>query len=309
MLRNEADVVEAFVRHNLGLLDRLVVIDHGSVDRSATILAALVAEGLPLSVIGDDTLAFRQGERLTRAVRAAAADADWIFCLDADEFLLAQDRAALERALAAAGPPLASTCWTLYVPESCGSTASHPFQRAPLRVEMPRPSLAKVVVAAALAERPDWMLAPGSHHVGIADGGSWREMQAKPLADVNLAHLPFRSPAQFLAKVTTGWLSHRLAYGPEAELAPVNAHWRALYRAWRDGGEVPDWATLQRLALDWYALAPAPNTPALPREAARLVPGPLPAPPLRYTTTADADPLRLLAAWSERLVAMLKPSR
>jgi hypothetical protein len=30
MLRNEADIVEAFVRHNLSVLDALVLIDHAS---------------------------------------------------------------------------------------------------------------------------------------------------------------------------------------------------------------------------------------------------------------------------------------
>ena len=38
MVRNEADVVEAFVRHNLSILDALVVIDHGSVDGTAGIV-------------------------------------------------------------------------------------------------------------------------------------------------------------------------------------------------------------------------------------------------------------------------------
>ena len=32
MIRNEADIVETFVRHNLSILDGLLVIDHGSAD-------------------------------------------------------------------------------------------------------------------------------------------------------------------------------------------------------------------------------------------------------------------------------------
>ena len=43
MLRNEADVVESFVRHNLSLLDGLLVVDHGSSDGTSEILDALVA--------------------------------------------------------------------------------------------------------------------------------------------------------------------------------------------------------------------------------------------------------------------------
>jgi glycosyltransferase involved in cell wall biosynthesis len=45
MLRNEADIVESFVRHNLSLLDGLLVVDHGSSDGTSEILDALVTEG------------------------------------------------------------------------------------------------------------------------------------------------------------------------------------------------------------------------------------------------------------------------
>ena len=53
MLRNEADVVESFVRHNLSLLDGLLVVDHGWSDGTSEILDALIAEGLPLEVERD----------------------------------------------------------------------------------------------------------------------------------------------------------------------------------------------------------------------------------------------------------------
>jgi hypothetical protein len=42
MVRNEADIIEASVRHNLSVLDGLVVIDHGSFDATADILVALL---------------------------------------------------------------------------------------------------------------------------------------------------------------------------------------------------------------------------------------------------------------------------
>ena len=48
MVRNEADVIEAFVRHNLCVLDGLAIVDHGSFDGTAEILANLRREGLPL---------------------------------------------------------------------------------------------------------------------------------------------------------------------------------------------------------------------------------------------------------------------
>lgn len=48
MVRNEADIVEAFVRHSLTVLDGLLVVDHGSIDGTWKILDARVREGLPI---------------------------------------------------------------------------------------------------------------------------------------------------------------------------------------------------------------------------------------------------------------------
>ena len=44
VVKNEADVIEASVRHNLRFLDRLIVLDDGSVDDTRDILAKLRKE-------------------------------------------------------------------------------------------------------------------------------------------------------------------------------------------------------------------------------------------------------------------------
>ena len=54
MVRNEADVIEAFVRHNLGVLDGLAIVDHGSFDGTTEILAELQREDLSLRIVRDD---------------------------------------------------------------------------------------------------------------------------------------------------------------------------------------------------------------------------------------------------------------
>ena len=50
MVKNEADIVESFVRHTLSFSDAMLVMDHRSTDATGRILAALKAEGLPLQV-------------------------------------------------------------------------------------------------------------------------------------------------------------------------------------------------------------------------------------------------------------------
>ena len=56
MIKNDGDIVEAFVRHHAMLFDHLVVLDHSSTDNTPTILRALQQEGLPLTVMRDESL-------------------------------------------------------------------------------------------------------------------------------------------------------------------------------------------------------------------------------------------------------------
>ena len=106
MVRNEEDIVEAFVRHNLSVLDGLIVVDHGSADRTLAILNALCAERLRLVVLRSEAVGYLQAEITTTAARDAFSrgGADAVFPLDADEFLRVPSRAALERALEAIPP-------------------------------------------------------------------------------------------------------------------------------------------------------------------------------------------------------------
>jgi Glycosyl transferase family 2 len=105
MVRNEADGIETFVRHNLSVLDGLTVIDHHSQDGTTDILAALQDEGLSLRLVmgveGRDS-----AEQLTLAARELLTreGADFVLPIDADEFLKVPSRERLGQALAAVAP-------------------------------------------------------------------------------------------------------------------------------------------------------------------------------------------------------------
>lgn len=50
MVKNEADVIESFVRHTMSFVDMMLVADHSSTDKTPEILRRLREEGLPLFV-------------------------------------------------------------------------------------------------------------------------------------------------------------------------------------------------------------------------------------------------------------------
>ena len=93
-VRNEADIVEAFVRHTLALLDGIAIVDHMSVDETPDILRDLKAEGPPVFIAQDPSPMFDQQPMQNRLVRHLfpTTEAAWVFPLDADEFVRAPSR-------------------------------------------------------------------------------------------------------------------------------------------------------------------------------------------------------------------------
>ena len=72
MVRNEADIIESFVRHTLTFADRLFIGDHNSTDNTVKIIERLKSEGLPISVINlPDIIGHEQAEITTMLMEAA----------------------------------------------------------------------------------------------------------------------------------------------------------------------------------------------------------------------------------------------
>ncbi len=237
MARNEADVIEAFVRHNLTVLDGLAIVDHGSTDATPAILAALSAEGLPLRTDVDAELEFRQSEIVTRLTRRifATTDADFIFLLDADEFLKVPSRDRLEAALASLPPEVhAVQEWHTYVPDFFRALDPASLIRSARRVSHGLEARYRAVVSRDFLQSPT-LISEGSHLVVRRVGAEShpRIKHARLTVDESaVAHIPIRSAAQLGAKIAIGWLSCLMQPGRAPGLS---SHWRDLYGLLRSG--------------------------------------------------------------------------
>jgi hypothetical protein len=300
MVRNEADVIEAFVRHNLCVLDGLAIVDHGSTDGTSEILAKLQAEGLPLRVVANPDPAYRQSATMTALARGALSRdaADFVFALDADEFLKVPSRAALERALAEV--PVGTHAvmhWLTYVPDAFdGAPGAFGPGHLWWRVKNERNPLYKVIVGRGLLERPDDSIAMGNHLVQSATEAAPRP-HARLRQDVAaLAHCPVRSRDQFVGKIIVGYLAYLLPRPTDRRLA---RHWRELYDELRAGAD-PGEERLREIASN-YGLPPKLWQPAA---AVELIEDPVPlGAEQRYRVDAVCDPLRLLMRFTEALIA------
>ena len=295
MVRNEADIVEVFVRHALGVLDGLVVADHASSDATPRILASLCDERLPLTVKRSEHAGYLQSETMTALAREAFARhrADAVLALDADEFPRVRSRARFEDAIGGLPPGhVGLAAWPLYVPPLMSGYDIVPQLRAARRLGAPLlPPVSlhrKVVLGAAFAAAPEAALSMGNH--GAMLGGDPRTATPMPAVDldpdvVEVCHVPVRSLPQFVVKIAVKRLA-RMAAGRDY----VDGH--AAYDAIRGGATITPGQMLAAHALvDDDALVA--TLMAAPDDADRIV-GDV---RLRYTQPEPTDPMpRVLAA-------------
>lgn len=206
VVKNEADIIEAFVRHTCALVDHHLVFDHASTDGTRQILADLAREGLALSLFTDDHLGNLQQERSNWLTRRACADwqAEWVLPLDADEILVTPDRTALERELAGcpAGRPLRVPLVNYYPTSVDDAAEGNPVRRLRHRARTPLQT-PKVFVPRDLAGDPTVSAGKGSH----AMYRSGRALPDHPAsAECWLAHFSLRSPVQQVLRVVTAEL-------------------------------------------------------------------------------------------------------
>ncbi len=296
MVRNEADIVEAFVRHHAPLVDTMLVVDHRSLDGTAEILGQLAGEGLSLSIRAGGSAVQRQSQVLTTLMREAVRDlgADWVLPLDADEFLVSTSGGDVREQLAGREALLLARLRT-YVPCPDDPAEPNPLMRIRRRrVTEPTPWYAKVLVPAALGGDERYALHQGSHELDEVATGT--ERPAEVVDGLALAHFPVRTADQFATKVLAGWLAHLAR--PD-RLKGEAFHWKRAFDEVASGRRLSP-QRLQALALEYSAADPSHD---LDRT---LVEDPVAVDyELHFAQPASPSPLSVLAATAEALVEEL----
>jgi hypothetical protein len=225
---NEDDIVEAFVRHNIVHLNHMIFLDNGSTDRTLAILAALKAEGLPLTVFQSQALIFDELSSNTWGYRLAAQvhRAGWVVFLDADEFL--DVGGTLARVLESQPPKqMAVQVQLTHYFETPEDDESEPV--VPLRMRW-RLIAATNVTKLILRGGMDGIVIDAGNH-GAFQNGNW--VQAAPDERIGLMHYPRRNGWQNLQKCAIGWLKV-LAAGEAAVGAGRSSHYKAPFELLRD---------------------------------------------------------------------------
>ena len=212
MCKDEADVIEATVRHLAAEVDELIVADNRSGDGTREILAAL-AEDLPLTVLDDPDPAYFQSAKMSRlAALAADTGADWVVPFDADELWYSPFGRIAD--VLAEHPGTAIFTADLYDHVATGKDPAQGTvpERMGWRRRKPAP-LQKVAVA----PRPAVTIEQGNHgaHYGAHRGATLPGLLV-------VRHYPYRSPEQMIRKARNGAAAYAATDLPETD----GQHWR-----------------------------------------------------------------------------------
>lgn len=208
MVRNESDVIETFIRHNLTLLDELHIVDHDSSDNTREILTLLKQEGLPIHIYHYNELEFAPERVLNHMMQHILnndADIDYIFPLDADEFIYCPSREKLNTFLTLIPQNrVGMYIWRGYLPSSTEYDPDFICHFTDQRKE--EILTPKVIIPRAIAET--CILTIGSHYMIDSDG---KEIKSTVFIEPNNQQFYYWFIERFQAEfITTNdlWLGH-----------------------------------------------------------------------------------------------------
>jgi len=193
-IRNEIDIIEPFLRHLDSLFDKVYLLDHKSKDGTTEILKNAVQQRPDWEYIYVDFNGhFHKQVSNAMMEKAFADDADFLFTLDADEFLPFKDRNELELALnrLAGFDGVGAFQWKNCIPCDFGNRMFTP--KTKVWYPSYKSNFSKVVVPRTLYEKSNHSIyiTQGSHHVCDAQN---RYVDTLDLGA--LVHVPIRSREQ-----------------------------------------------------------------------------------------------------------------
>ncbi|WP_100486644.1 glycosyltransferase family 2 protein [Sporolactobacillus pectinivorans] len=226
MLKNEADIIESYIRYHLNIFDGMVLLDNGSTDRSLEIINQLQTEGLPVYLKQDVSLEYIQGDKTTDLIKYTFDQfgPDLIFPLDVDEFLMAPNYSGNPRKLV----NNLSTSKVYYIEREYTYFPINLDENElfiPKRLTFASPIKdywPKVIVSKKIMDAYSPSISGGNHDL-LFDK---KNIQTHKLQTLKLRHFPYRSLEQLKSKITVGWINTLASYNYSEG---YNYHWHALF--------------------------------------------------------------------------------
>jgi hypothetical protein len=243
VVRNEADVIELFVRYHARMFDHVFIIDHLSKDGTSNILSSLIKEDLPLTVKQSNSFYHAQGELITDLLKEIRKKhkPSVLMAIDADEFVVGDIlRASYD--LPKNIPCTLSALWWNYAPDKLFNP--HVLKDICYRNSKINPIQHKTLIPGPILDM-DVHMREGCHEVYFGK----QPLRMVISKHLHLAHFPIRSTDQFMKKALVGWIS-KLANPANKGKSPNWSHWKMFFDRAKNG-IYPSLDELQSFALGY----------------------------------------------------------
>lgn len=208
-VKNEADIIESFVRYNLNIVDLMIILNNGSTDDTNFILDSLVSENLPIIVLNDKDKYFEPQEKYNFLLKKAFDEcgADIVCTLDADEFIISENgENPRDSLLEIDEHTYYRLKWKTYVPTKFDNDDKFiPSRITHIRDESIE-ILPKVVLTKELFYDFGVELPTGNHDLEFNKKELLnKKIFRKECSDLKIAHFPLRSVEQTTSKVLVSY--------------------------------------------------------------------------------------------------------
>ena len=215
MAKNEADIIESFVRYYMTFVDGMIIVDHNSDDDTGKILGELQSEYPSLIVDQFSSIEYIQAEVMTNLVKVAAneLDADWILPFDIDEFLIPRDGADCRSIIGEITEDVISLNWMEHELVDTEHDRDVFLLNRLCNRSKTENAMTKIMVRGSFVRNQDVRLIQGQHGLIVkADNGAEHIVPSPRSFDFILAHFPYRSQGQYMSKNAVGWLTNVMKY-------------------------------------------------------------------------------------------------
>lgn len=215
MAKNEADIIESFVRYYMTFVDGMIIVDHNSDDDTGIILDKLKEEYPSLIVDQLQNIEHAQSEVMTNLVKIAVNElgADWVLPLDIDEFLIPKDGADCRSLLSKISDNVISLNWVEHELVDMEHDRDVFLLNRLCNRSLNANKMTKILINGSLVRNNDIRLIQGNHGaMKLEEDGSESWVYAPRCSAFILAHFPYRSQEQYISKHAIGWLTSAMKY-------------------------------------------------------------------------------------------------
>lgn len=242
VVKNEADIIEAFIRHNLKYLNRLYLVEHSPQDNTSEIIGKLKDEGYNLEIYTNTSSRHIQAEEFNRLIRKT--DSDFLVFLDADEFLVSKDFSA---SLAALPSDIVSfITWHNYIPQANDNQEErNVLKRIQHRLSPVDTNQHKALIPRSIYSKENSFVLLGGHEIYYKQNDVLTPAHYEVISSIHLAHFPMRSLDQIQVKVYSNWLSkladplHKSGRLQDGKI-PTWHHWKKLFDLFKNNPDISE---------------------------------------------------------------------